>query len=167
MTGLVVTLIVMGLIVGMLVVLKGRRRADDSGEPWPFYAKRPLSQPEQVLYYRLVKILPDHMVLAQVSLSRLLGVKAGHNAQAWFNRINRMSADFVVCRKDSSVVAVIELDDSSHVREERQVADRKKGTALQSAGIRLLRWNVKALPDEETIKSQLLCQEVSAQSGSL
>lgn len=166
MTGLIVALIVIGLIVSMFVILKGRRRGDDSGESWPFFAKRPLSQPEQVLYYRLVRVLPDYMVLAQVSLSRLLGVKAGHNAQAWFNRINRMSADFVVCRKDSSVVAVIELDDSSHVREDRLVADRKKETALQSAGIRLLRWNVKALPDEETIKNQLLHHELAAQSGS-
>lgn len=42
-------------------------------ESWPFYSKKPLSAPEQILYFRLVKALPDHIVLAQVQLSRLLG----------------------------------------------------------------------------------------------
>src|SRR5262245_27505507 len=45
--------------------------------PWPFYAKRPLTQVEQVLYHRLVKSLPEHIVLAQVQVSRVLGVKRG------------------------------------------------------------------------------------------
>ena len=67
--------------------------------PWPFYVKKPLSQPEQVLYHRLVKALPDHIVLAQVQVSRVLGVKKGFSFNEWNNRINRMSYDFVVCSK--------------------------------------------------------------------
>ena len=39
----------------------------------------------------------------------LAGVKKGHNFRAWQNRIDRMTADFVVCSKDSTVMAVIEL----------------------------------------------------------
>ncbi len=64
-----------------------------------------------------------------------------------------MSADFVVCNKDSRVIAVIELDDSSHWRNERRLADSKKDKALTSAGIPIVRWKVGALPDEQTIKS--------------
>ncbi|MFZ2629366.1 MAG: DUF2726 domain-containing protein [Rugosibacter sp.] len=48
----------------------------------------------------------------------MLGIKKGNNYQAWLNRINRMSADFVVCNKDSSIVAVIELDDATHRKRE-------------------------------------------------
>jgi hypothetical protein len=44
---------------------------------WPFYVKRLLTQPEEVLYHRLVKSLPNHVVLAQVQMSRVLGVKEG------------------------------------------------------------------------------------------
>ena len=88
---------------------------------FPFYAKKAMSAPEQILYYRLASSLPDHVILAQVGLSRLLGVKRGYNFAAWNNRINRMSADFVVCAKDASVVAVIELDDASHEREQNHV----------------------------------------------
>lgn len=59
---------------------------------WPLYPRKPLSTPEQVLYFRLVKALPEHIVLTQVQLSRFLGVKKGNNYQGWLNRINRMSA---------------------------------------------------------------------------
>jgi len=120
-------------------------------EIWPFYPRKPLSQPEQVLYFRLLAALPEHIVLAQVQLSRILGVKKGNNHQSWLNRINRMSADFVVCSKDASVMAVIELDDSTHQRADRQVADDKKDKALTDAGIPIIRWAVSNMPDHDTI----------------
>ena len=149
---IILLLIVIAVILVFLLVLKGRQEPNKD-EVWPFYAKKPLTQPEQVLYFRLVKALPDAIVLAQVQLSRLLGVKKGNNFQAWYNRINRMSADFVVCNKDSSIVAVIELDDASHEREDRKLADAKKDKALSSAGIRIIRWQAGAIPDEATIKA--------------
>jgi len=143
-------------IVLIAILTKARSQLGRANEVWPFYAKKPLSQPEQILYFRLVQALPEHVVLAQVQLSRLLGVKKGNNYQAWFNRINRMSADFVVCNKDSSIVAVIELDDATHQREARQAADAKKDKALTSADIRVIRWQVKAIPDIATIQSSIL-----------
>jgi very-short-patch-repair endonuclease len=141
------------VIVIAALVIKARGSALD-GE-WPFYAKRPLSAPEQVLYFRLVKALPEHIVLAQVQLSRFLGVKKGNNSQSWLNRINRMSADFVVCQKDATVLAVIELDDASHRGERRVAADAKKDKSLASAGIRLVRWQVRSLPDEAAIRGSV------------
>jgi hypothetical protein len=131
-----------------------RKRAEaeaDDGTPWPFYPKRPLSQAEQELYHRLVAALPEHIVLAQVPLSRVIGVKKGFSARGWLNRINRMSFDFVVCLKDSTVMAAIELDDRSH-ESDRVEADVKKSRAASSAGIRLVRWNVKGLPDSDDIR---------------
>lgn len=119
---------------------------------WPFYAKKPLTQPEQVLYHRLVRSLPECMVLTQVQLSRVLGVKKGSNFHEWNNRINRISLDFVVCLKDSTVVVAIELDDKTHERADRRQADAKKEKALKSAGIPLIRWHVHAMPDEAAIR---------------
>ena len=98
---LIVILVVVMIVVLALIKAKGQGGVSD--EVWPFYAKKPLSQPEQILYFRLVQALPDHIVLAQVQLSCLLGVKKGYPHQTWLNRINRMSTDFVVCNKDSSI----------------------------------------------------------------
>lgn len=146
-------LIVVVAVIVIFSVLKAKSQGAPGDEVWPFYAKKPLSQPEQVLYFRLIQALPEHIILAQVQLSRLLGVKKGNNHQAWSNRINRMSADFVVCSKDSSIVAVIELDDATHQREDRQAADAKKDKALASANVRIVRWQAKSIPDIAAIQA--------------
>lgn len=153
---IVLLLVVVVAVVIFLAFLKAKGQGGIGDQAWPFYAKKPLSQPEQVLYFRLVQALPEHIILAQVQLSRLLGVKKGNNYQAWFNRINRMSADFVVCNKDSSIVAVIELDDATHQKEDRQAADAKKDKALASANVRVIRWQAKAIPDVANIQSTFM-----------
>lgn len=156
MNSIFLLLVIVIVVVALLAVVKAKSQSGVGDEVWPFYAKKLLSQPEQVLYFRLVQALPDHIVLAQVQLSRLLGVKKGNNYQAWFNRINRMSADFVVCKKDSSIVAVIELDDTTHQKEDRQAADAKKDKALSSADIRVVRWQAKSIPDIAAIQAAFI-----------
>jgi very-short-patch-repair endonuclease len=151
---LLLIVVIAGIVV--FAILKVRSQGGAGDEVWPFYAKKPLSQPEQVLYFRLIQALPEHIILAQVQLSQLLGVKKGNNYQAWVNRINRMSADFVVCNKDSSIVAIIELDDATHQREDRQAADAKKDKALTSAGVRIVRWQAKSIPDIATIQTAFM-----------
>ncbi len=152
MTFLLFIVVIVLIVVGVLCFQAKKQARTDEGE-WPYYAKKPLSAVEQIFYFRLVQALPDKIVLAQVGLTRLLGVKKGNNFAAWFNRISQLSADFVICAKDSSVLAVIELDDSSHEREDRKAADHKKTRALTAAGLRIIRVQAKALPDEAGIKA--------------
>src|SRR5580704_8680622 len=142
----VVILLIVALVV-FLAILRRRNRSAAGPSPWPFYVKRLLTQPEQVLYHRLVKSLPNHVVLAQVQMSRVLGVKKGFRFHEWNNRINRMSYDFVVCDKSAAVIAAIELDDKSHEAERRRDTDAKKTKATIDAGLKLVRWQVKSLPD--------------------
>ena len=149
---IVLALVVLAVLAVAFVVLKRRASSGDGDAPWPFYAKKPLSQPEQVLYHRLVAAMPECIVLAQVQLSQVLGVKKGFNFHEWNNRINRMSLDFLVCLKDSTIVAAVELDDKTHEKASRVEADAKKEKALSAAGVALVRWNVSALPDENAIR---------------
>jgi NOL1/NOP2/fmu family ribosome biogenesis protein len=146
--------IIIGVIVLLIFILLAKKLASGKREPveWPFYAKKPLTQPEQVLYWRLVKALPEHIVLAQVQCSRVLGVKRGFKFNEWNNRINRLSYDFVICKKDGSVVAAIELDDKSHESSRRAETDAKKQRATEAAGVLLVRWNVAKMPDEAVIR---------------
>ncbi|WP_018985517.1 DUF2726 domain-containing protein [Methylophilus methylotrophus] len=140
------------------------QQLNDNDQVWPYYVKKPLSQPEQILYFRLIEALPDKIVLAQVQLSRFLGVKKGFDYQSWINRVNRMSADFVICNKDSSVLAVIELDDSTHESSSRQLQDQKKNQVLASANIKLIRWHVKSIPDVENIKTELITPPIKPEN---
>ncbi len=147
------------LVIAALALVAFKKRAllrNGPSAPWPFYVKRPLTQPEQVLYHRLIRALPEHIVLAQVQVSRVLGVKKGSNFHEWNNRINRLSYDFVVCSKDATVVAAIELDDSSHDWPDRIKTDEKKSRATIDAGLRMVRWHVRELPSEEAIRGELL-----------
>jgi hypothetical protein len=149
---LVVILLVL-VLVALAPLLKARLAGARDKSPWPFRVKRPLSPPEQVLYFRLVAALPDHIVLAQVQMSRFLGVTKGTSKpKQWFNRINQKSVDDLVCGKDSTVIAAIELDDKTHARADRVVADETKDKALAAAGVRIIRWHVKSMPDAEVIK---------------
>ena len=94
-------------------------------------------------------------MLAQVAFSQLVGVKKGENFTAIWNRYNRLTADFVLCNKDFSIAAVIELDDRSHDHPTRQDADRRKAAICDAAGIPLHRLNVNPLPDEVELRTLL------------
>lgn len=62
--------ILVGPILLVAVVGKAKQGKMHTG-PWPFYSKKLMTSPEQVLYWRLVKALPNDSVFAQVQLSRI------------------------------------------------------------------------------------------------
>lgn len=134
-------------------------------QDWPVYARRVLTPNEQTCFHRLRAAFPDHVVLAQVSLSQLLGVKKGQgkNYQSVLNRFRQLTADFVVCNKDFSVAAVFELDDNSHDNPARQSSDARKAEALAAAGVPLHRLNGAGIPDEHQLR-QLQTRAAGAQN---
>ncbi len=147
----IVAVLLLILIARVFLRALAKQRVD-AGD-WPFTATRPLSRVEQVLYYRLAQTLPDHVVLAQVPLSQFLRVRKGSTWREWHNRISQKSIDFLICDRDFTVVAGIELDDASHDSAIRSKADVTKGRALAAARVPLVRWRTTALPDAATIRS--------------
>jgi very-short-patch-repair endonuclease len=63
----------------------------------------------------------------------------------------QLSIDFLIINPDTSIVAAVELDDSTHASEKRRQADARKDHALKSGGVPLIRWNAKNLPDRTAI----------------
>jgi len=123
---------------------------------WPLEAKSLLTEREQLLYQRLVALYPDYIVMAQVALSQLLEVNAGTpNWQSIRNRYQQLVADFVLCRRDFTAVAVIELDDSSHAASTRQDADQRKTRAVEASGLRLIRIPAGPIPSDAEIQQIL------------
>ncbi len=151
-----IAFVVAVVVVIAILLAHIRSSGSSSAGPWPYYLKTVLSRPEQTLYHRLVKALPDHIVLAQVQVSRVLGVKKGFNFAEWNNRVNRLSYDFLVCNKDGTAVAAIELDDRSHEAAERAETDGKKDKATAAAGLKMIRWHVRSLPDEAAIRAAVV-----------
>ena len=135
------------------VFTKGR--AGKSTNHWPVFPKKVLTPVEQQLYHRLTHAFPDHIVLAQVAFPQLVGVRKGENFTAIWNRYNRLTADFVLCSKDFTIAAVLELDDRSHDNPARLDADRRKAAICDAAGITLYRLNVNPLPNETELRGLL------------
>ena len=154
MTILVILISTLALLGVVVLFVRGSREAPGEPDRYPFESRSPLTDSELALYRRLRKLLPDHIILAQVGLSRILRVQAGHDFRAWFGRIDRMTIDFLVCRSDATIVAAIELEDAPHGPAERAVADAMKTRALESAGIRLVR--LHELPTEEDLRKAFL-----------
>lgn len=151
-------LVVLFGIAAVAAVLGRRRRVSRAAldRPWPLECEpHLLSKPERMLYQRLVQAAPEHIVLMQVHLLQMVRFKRGTESAGIKNRFNRLSVDFVILRPDTGIVAAIELDDASHFEEHRRAADARKAHALASAGIPLLRWNVRQMPSVQMIQATL------------
>ena len=129
--------------------------ADPSAGEGPKYEQfRPLSEPQQVLFWRLVEALPECVVLAQVPFTRFMkppeaGEKiAVRHYRTMYARISQKRVDFLVCLRDFTVVAAVDLDDLSH--EGRR--DPTRDELLKSAGIVPLRVFAEAIPSVETLR---------------
>jgi hypothetical protein len=147
----IVVLLLLSAALGLSVYLR-RSAWRGADARWPFYAKKPLASPKQVLHQRLVTALPGHIVLSRVALTSVLGVKRGWDLDRWTPRIRRLHYDFVVCAIDSTVLAAIELSVQARDAQEPTQSDWIKERASASAGIRLIRWQAKVLPDHAEIQ---------------
>lgn len=108
---------------------------------------------ETEFFLRLTRALPDHYIFPQVALNALIKTKGYMPTKDFYslrNAFDRKVADYVVCNRQTfSVVAIIELDDSSH--NGKGDKDAKRDTMLNAAGYRTLRFQSKAKPSEQEI----------------
>jgi len=120
-----------------------------------FFKKRLLTPSEITFFNLLLQAVPDHFIFTQVALSQLVGVPSGPEKLSSFNRISRMSIDYVVCDAQLNTLLAIELDDPTHDRPSGVQKDLKKDTVLATAGIRLLRIRVESIPTLEALRGLL------------
>lgn len=87
-------------------------------------------------------------LLSKVRLADVLHTQPGLSASARataFNRIAQKHADFVLCDPQTwEPVLVVELDDRSHARADRQQRDAFVDAALAAAGLPILRVSCQA-----------------------
>lgn len=136
---LVVALAVVGALLG--TSKKGRSATEKPK------ARAPLTKNEQPMYFRLKEALPEYEILAQVAFSALITAKQ----RAVRSTFDRKVADFVVCSRAFHVLAVVELDDSSH--KGKEAADHARDALLTSAGYKVLRY--KRVPDIDQIRKDI------------
>ena len=131
------------LFLAMLAV-RGNAK---SRAPLRLQRKTVMTAREQQMYHLLQTALPECTVLAQVAFSALVTAKGWANR----NRFDRKVADFVLCSQQLNVIAVIELDDSSHAGRERQ--DRERDAMLRLAGYVTLRY--ANFPTQQALRADI------------
>lgn len=160
LAGLIVFVFILaGLMLALKLLLERLKpRSAGSGE-LPYQKRRYLlSQAERVFYDMLCEAVRDDLVIfSKVRIADILLVRGRTDQRLkWQNKINCKHVDFVLCdpRTLGPVIAV-ELDDSSHLRQDRKERDRFVDQALQSAGLPLHREIAKTRYDSGKIRETL------------
>jgi len=138
-------IIIVALI--LLYVMRVKRQTARSRAPMRLQSKPVMTAREQQMYHLLQTALPECTVLAQVAFSALVTAKGWANR----NRFDRKVADFVLCSQQLNVLAVIELDDSSHAGRERE--DKERDTMLRLAGYVTLRY--ANFPTQQALRADI------------
>jgi rRNA-processing protein FCF1 len=119
------------------------------------YRRRQLMTANEVEFFRrLVAALPEHYIFPQVSMQALIEAASGDKKQAHSDRLRiaQQRADYVICNHACDVVAVVELDDRTHVAAKDQLRDSR----LEQAGIRTIRFQSRNKPTMEAIREAVL-----------
>ena len=129
-------------LIVLLVLLWIRRRKD----PFPYEPRPLLTKNEQTLYEILLRIANREglCLLVKMRMADIMAVKAGtKDYMEAFNKIKAKHTDFVLCDpRTMEVLLGIELDDQSHLREDRIQRDAFVDGAYEACGIPLLHvWN--------------------------
>jgi len=153
---LLVVVVIAAMVVGPYLNFEAGDKSKVRGVASIKFFKKSLLSPTEVKFFStLLKATPNSFIFPQVSLSQLVGIPKGPDRLGSFNRINRMTVDFVVCDGQLNTLVAIELDDRTHDRQSSVERDSKKNVVLSTAGIKLIRIRVEKLPTVEELQEMI------------
>lgn len=129
--------------------------------PFPYQKISFLLSPAERSFFGVLEqaVGGDYRIFAKVRVADVISVVPMRNRTLWqraFNRISAKHFDFVLCDRDSlSVVGVIELDDKSHRRRNRQVRDAFLVEVCRASGLPLLQIPASRTYSMTTIRAQV------------
>lgn len=136
-------MILMVALIAVLAYLANDKRPKKSKiNPREAYQPRTLLTKREHYEYLKLKQYADArgwLICPKVRLWDLIEAKKGSsNKQELENKIRSKHVDFVLVDPDLNVIGVLELDDSTHDREDRKSRDNFVRDALEGAGITLI-----------------------------
>jgi len=148
-------LLVLALLMG-LVSASAKKRVPEGK-----YKRRDIMTDNEMEFFgRLVAALPEHYIFPQVAMPALLDPVAGDRKQAHVDRLRiaQQRIDYVVCNRRCEIVAVVELDDRTHVQARDEVRDGR----LAQCGYRTVRFQSRQKPHAAAIRAAILPQVAPA-----
>lgn len=142
-----IIVVILLLLAGLLAAMKLKSTSKD--DSLSFVSRQTLFSPAERSFLGVIEKALDnkYRVFGKVRLGDLVMPAKGLSNSKRFtglNKVNQKHIDFVICSvTDLAVLGVVELDDQSHKREDREVRDVFVDRALNSAGIPIARFSAK------------------------
>ncbi|ATO19308.1 hypothetical protein BS636_06370 [Acinetobacter sp. LoGeW2-3] len=152
------TYIMIGSFLLFCTILMAWKRVQDSGKQQDSVLKQRaiFNLNQQLTYTRLKEILPESIILAQVSYDALLTTKFFRTR----NKYRNLIADFVVLDQDHLVVAIVAVDDPMVLKRPQQA--QYQDALLSMAGYRVIRY--EDIPEYHHLRRDFL-NEQSEEEG--
>lgn len=145
-----VWLAIVGVVLLLALAAYFFKSEEDYWEPKPL-----LTENEKEFFGRIEKALPDFRIFPQVAFRAIMrpGAKSDYKAYArQSGLIGAKHCDFLICSRKMDVVAIIELDDKTHVAEK----DMARDAMTASAGYPTIRYESRDKPSPEQIRADIL-----------
>lgn len=149
-------------ILGVVFIVSLLKKSDSkTTEKYLPYVKKEylMTKTEHEFFKVLEQAVQDkYYIVPQVQLSNLVQVEKDKKSQySLRNKINLKSVDFVLFNKEYyTPYLIIELDDSSHLREDRQIRDSFVDSALNKVGIKIVHIKISYNYDLNEITTLIL-----------
>lgn len=142
-TSIIILIIISILTTFLILAFNLTRGSSPKGKSVYKYQRRNLLTKNELIFYKSlypIATKKGFILLSKIRLSDLIEpLKGTENRQASLNKINQKHVDFVLCDSTKiNPILIIELDDASHDRADRQERDNFVDQALESAGIPIL-----------------------------
>lgn len=109
---------------------------------YPYKLNNPIFSPKEGYFYRDVRPIADKLgllVFTKMRLADLLEVpKTQPDYMKWFNRIKAKHIDFILVDRDYHIRLLVEVDDPSHNRPDRQARDEEVDEIFRQQGMEVL-----------------------------
>lgn len=113
---------------------------------YPYKLKQRVFSDKEGYFYRDVRPIADKLeliVFTKMRLADLLEVPKNHpEFTKWFNRIKAKHIDFIFVDKDYHIKLLVEVDDPSHNKPDRQARDEMVDEIFRQQGLEVLHLRV-------------------------
>lgn len=147
--------VLMASLILLLTMLLIRRRRVQSPKPrqdrldtvqsWPAQVVRAMTPLQLAAHDLLREALPGHLILVHTPLSQFMRVSTRNSYTEWYRRAGRLRTAFLVCDRQASVVAAVNLRLLKETERE-QARHARLARVLESTGVPVLVWTEGSLP---------------------
>lgn len=151
-----ITLLIVGWAVFFFILTDGKmlkkknKEISDDVKSYGITSKDLMTEREKAMFHSMKRALPDCYIFSQVCLGAILDAPFQHRG-----RFSQKMADYVITDHNFKILAVVELDDRSHIGKEKQ--DAKRDEMVMAGGYKALRY--PNIPKREDLVKDVLGEE--------